>query len=330
MEEVARAVPFKAGDDPKDFAIDQYHSEAEINAWFASLATAYPDLVSTSSIGNSHENRPIQLIKIGKSTGQPKKIFFLDAGIHAREWVSPATALYIVNELLTKYTTNSDYATLINTIDIWIAPSVNPDGYEFTRSGNRLWRKTRSGPRQGCYGVDPNRNFNYKWNVIGASTNPCSEIYDGPSAFSEVETVALSNFLLANKNLIKAYVSLHSYSELWMFPWSYAANTYTDDHQQYVALSNQGVAAIRAVHGTRYGAGTAPDILYAVGGGSFDWAKAIAGIKWSFTLELRPGDGDNDNDQNYGFQLPASYIIRTADEAWAGIILIAKQVSTTA
>lgn len=41
--------------------------------------------------------------------------------------------------------------------------------------------------------------------VSGASSNPCSEIYDGPSAFSEVETQVVSNYLLANKNLIKAY-----------------------------------------------------------------------------------------------------------------------------
>lgn len=60
--------------------------------------------------------------------------------------MAPATALWIVNELLTKYQTNTDYATLINTIDIWVAPSLNPDGYEFTRSSNRLWRKTRCFP----------------------------------------------------------------------------------------------------------------------------------------------------------------------------------------
>jgi len=324
LEEMARAVPFKAGDDPRDFQIDQYHSEEEINAWFQTLATTYPDLVSVMSVGDSFEKRPIQLIKIGKSTGQPKKVFWLDAGIHAREWVSTATALYIVNELLTKYQSNSNYATLINTIDLWIAPSINPDGYEYTRNSNRLWRKTRSGPVRGCYGVDPNRNWNFKWNVVGASTDPCSEIYDGPSPFSEVETQALSNFLLANKDIIKAYVSLHSYSELFMFPWSYAAHTYTDDHQEYVALSNQAVAAIRQKHGTRYTAGTPPDVLYAVGGGSFDWAKAVAGTKWAFTLELRPGPNDSN-----GFQLPASAIIPTAEEAWDGIILIANKVSAT-
>uniref|UniRef100_A0A914V4Z8 Peptidase M14 carboxypeptidase A domain-containing protein n=1 Tax=Plectus sambesii TaxID=2011161 RepID=A0A914V4Z8_9BILA len=304
MEEMARAVPFKAGDDPRDFAIDQYHSEDEINGWFQSLATAYPDLVTVTSVGNSLQGRPIQLIKIGKSTGQPKKIFWLDGGIHAREWVAVSTCLYIVNELVMNYQTNAAYADLINTIDIYIAPSVNPDGYEYSRNTDRMWRKTRSGPRSGCYGVDPNRNWNFKWNFVGTSSNPCSETYDGPSAFSEVETQVLSNFLLANKAQIKAYVSLHSYSELWMFPWSYATHTYTTDHQDYVALSQQAVAAISKKHGTKYQWGTAPDILYAVGGGSFDWAKAVAGIKWAITLELRPGPGDHDNDQNYGFQLP--------------------------
>jgi len=139
-----------------------------------------------------------------------------------------------------------------------------------------------------------------------------------------VETQAVSNYLLANKDMIKAYVSLHTYSELWMYPWSYAAHTYTSDHSEYLALSQNAVTAIRQKHGTRYTQGTPPDVLYPVGGGSFDWAKAVAGTKWAFTLELRPGSSGSDS--HYGFQLPPTLITPTAEEAWDGIILIAQQV----
>lgn len=63
---MSRAIPFKAGDDPRDFDTTIYHSEDEINAWFASLAKAYPSMVNVTSVGTSHEGRPIQLIKVSK------------------------------------------------------------------------------------------------------------------------------------------------------------------------------------------------------------------------------------------------------------------------
>lgn len=40
------------------------------------------------------------------------------------------------------------------------------------------------------------------------------------------------------------------------------------------------------------------------------------------------GPGDNDNDEHYGFVLPASYIVRTADEIWAGLLVMMNRVLT--
>lgn len=67
-----------------------------------------------------------------------------------------------------------------------------------------MWRKTRSVlPNTSCRGVDPNRNFDYKWNTVGASSRPCDETYAGPHAFSELETQAIGKYLLDNKDKIK-------------------------------------------------------------------------------------------------------------------------------
>ena len=90
---------------------------------------------------------------------------------------------------------------------------------------DRLWRKTRSRHLPygisffGCRGVDPNRNFDYHWNEIGASDNPCTDVYAGPRAFSEPETRAIADFISANKDQIKIFIALHSYSQLWLTPW---------------------------------------------------------------------------------------------------------------
>lgn len=53
---------------------------------------------------------------------------------------------------------------------------------------------------------------------VGSSTNPCSEVYAGPSAFSEPEVRALANFIKTIDNL-KMYLSFHAYSQLVLFPF---------------------------------------------------------------------------------------------------------------
>lgn len=61
--------------------------------------------------------------------------------MHAREWIGSAVATYILSQLVEK---NASYAKLLDNSDWMILPVVNPDGYEFTHTGDRLWRKTRS------------------------------------------------------------------------------------------------------------------------------------------------------------------------------------------
>ena len=83
-------------------------------------------------------------------------------GIHAREWISPATVTYIIRDLVT----NQRHDNMLDQYDFFILPVVNPDGYEYTHTTDRLWRKNRAGNPLTlglCRGVDLNRNFGYKW-----------------------------------------------------------------------------------------------------------------------------------------------------------------------
>ena len=86
-----------------------------------------------------------------------------------------------------KYTKDITWYITINT---------NPDGYVKSHNENRMWRKTTNTNTPGpCSGVDPNRNFDANWSGPGASSNPCSDTYYGPSAFSEKESQAMADFL---------------------------------------------------------------------------------------------------------------------------------------
>lgn len=92
-------------------------------------------------------------------------------------------------------------------------PVLNPDGYEYARTVDPMWRKNRNPPPEGsdCFGVDLNRNYNVTGFGVGASPDPCSDSYMGQKPDSEPEVRAASDFLLGHNNNIRASLSLHSY-----------------------------------------------------------------------------------------------------------------------
>lgn len=319
----------------------RYHRYGEIVKYLEYLAFRYPNIAEVITIGHSYEGQPIKMIKISTGTnkdGEAKPAIWIDAGIHAREWIGSAVATYIVSQLVEK---NSSYAKLLDNTDWMILPVVNPDGYEFSHTGDRLWRKTRSNHADDeddsrflqlvnrytrwlwgkCEGVDPNRNFDYHWGEVeggGASLDPCHETYAGPRAFSEPETKAMADYILANKQNIRVYLTLHSYSQMWLVPWGYT-DTKPSDYSELASVAKKAIGAITKIHGTDYQVGPSADLLYPTSGASDDWAKGKAGIKYAYTLELRDRG-------RYGFLLPASQIVPTAREIWAGIKTIARLV----
>lgn len=111
------------------------------------------------------------------------------------------------------------------TIDWYVIPISNPDGFEYTRTSNRNWRKTRVPVSLTCDGVDPNRNWAFNWLVadengnLGASTNPCSDTYAGPSGFSEPETRLLNEYVGRHASQIDVYISFHSYAHMILYPY---------------------------------------------------------------------------------------------------------------
>ena len=127
-------------------------------------------------------------------------------GIHAREWISPAAVTYVINELVEH---REQQPQSLRSVDWYILPVVNPDGYEHSHSSNRFWRKNRRGNSK-CVGVDLNRNFGYKWGGLGAGTQKCDQTYAGPSKFSEPETSAISKFVLRHSGKIKVRILIIS------------------------------------------------------------------------------------------------------------------------
>ncbi|KAJ8922112.1 hypothetical protein NQ315_004046 [Exocentrus adspersus] len=283
----------------------EYMRHDEILAYIEQLTVDYPSIATTEVIGKSFEGRDLTVIRISSGASN-KSIIFIEAAIHAREWIAPPVALYIINQLVE----NSNYTNMYEDIEWVIFPVVNPDGYEYTHTDARLWRKTRSTATI-CNGVDGNRNFDFQWMVTGASSWQCSETYAGRSAFSEVETQAVKNFFDSHRGRIKLFIDLHSYGRLLMFPWGYTSDP-PSDFEELQSLGERVNDAITSVRGTNYTVGTAISILYPTSGGSRDYAKAVGGIDLSYTIELPAGG-------NAGFNPDASEIIPVVTEIWEGI-----------
>ncbi|CAB3408512.1 unnamed protein product [Caenorhabditis bovis] len=310
----------------------EYYSYSVIQTWLERISENMPD-TELVTIGTTIEGRKIQGLKFGRDTPD-KKIVVIDAGIHAREWAAIHTASYFINLLVNTRDTDPQVRAYLDSLVIYIFPVLNPDGYEYTRTERtnpraRMWRKSRS-PRQCafdgsrnscCMGVDLNRNFDFRFAEIGSSRYPCSEIYHGSSAFSEPETKAYSIFLTSLKGRLEAYITLHSYSQLWIYSYSHRRFTYAPDIDETRRVAAKAVAELGRMYGTKYRHGTGPEIIYAFSGGSTDWAKETLKVKYSYTIELRP----NYEDWN-GFVLDKNQLIPTAKETWAGVSVVLDEV----
>jgi len=306
---------------------DSYQRYDTIIPWLEQLATDNPSFITLTDMGRSHEDRKILMLKVGNSPrGSETRSIWVDGGIHAREWVAISTATYLLDKVVKVFKDNDTStceAKAVQSIDWYFAPLLNPDGYEFSHTDDRMWRKNRSPPPSGsrCYGTDLNRN----WDVIGfgagaTSSNPCAETYKGSARNSEPETQAVADTIQKYKKNIRIYLTFHSYGQYWLTSFGYKTQLPVDN-EKLVTLGRHAVDAIQCINPKRsYTIGSAGAIFYIAGGASDDYAKAAAEIPYSFTVEL-PDAG------RYGFLLPASEIKSVGEELWEATGVLAKEAA---
>jgi len=304
------------------FSVNKFNRYNDIVNWMQSLSksSSYKGLCSTFSIGQTIEGRTMTGIKLGTSRN-PKGAIWLDGGIHAREWASPATMVQTIHKLVNAYATDYDVRNILDAMDVYILPVHNPDGYEYSHTSYRMWRKNRrrfSGTS--CVGTDLNRNFGHHWNEVGTSQSKCSDIYSGAGPFSEPETKNVRDFILSKKGLWKGFLTFHAYGQYFFTPWGYTRSL-PSDYSAMKTVADEASAAIRSYRGTRYSVGSSTNLLYSAAGGSEDWTKAVAGIKYSYCLEL-PDKGYN------GFILPERDIPAVGEETYRGIKAFMKRMNT--
>ncbi|WP_052342540.1 M14 family metallopeptidase [Bacillus sp. EB01] len=275
----------------------------------------------------SREPQTVKAIRIGKHRDGSKPGVLGYAQEHAREWVTPLVTIETAERLLRNYAHDGETKKLVNNLDIFLVPSVNPDGALYSFYDYNMQRKNMTnhcGPNQSdsgyrnSWGVDLNRNHSVGSaydGFIGASTTNClSGTYAGPAEHSEPESKNLVWLADQNPN-IKFAMNIHSYGGYFMWsPGSYDPDRVTlprptaGQEAFYWAASNEILNDIQDHRGTVIlpsRTGPIPDVLYSAAGNSADYLWYEKGIyAWNFEVGADLWDSEANRWRAVGFQPP--------------------------
>ncbi|WP_130650371.1 M14 family zinc carboxypeptidase [Egicoccus halophilus] len=250
----------------------------------------------------------IKALRIGRHRDGSRVGVFAYAQEHAREWATPLVAVETAERLLRNYTNDDNTRRLVDDLDIFIVPSINPDGthysmHDFTLQRRNLARYCGEGQNndllaRNTWGVDLNRNFSVGSlfdGYAGASTSCTSDTFAGPSELSEPEA-RNEVWLTENHPNIKFSMNIHSHGGYFMWaPGAYKSAgreslprpSYGTERFFYEASSHI-LDRIKEHRGTAIWdsrVGPISDVLYSAAGNSGDEHFYNRGIfAWSFEV----------------------------------------------
>jgi hypothetical protein len=301
--------------DPTDALPPEYTEYDELVPILQNLATTYPDICKLYDVGDTWENRQIWALKISDNVATheaDERDIMVNGNHHAREIMTVEVPLYLAQQLCAKYPADPDVKLIVDNVETWVIPMVNPDGHNHVFKVYNMWRKNRRDNGGGVYGVDLNRNYDYHWGESGASHNPRSDTYCGPSAFSEPECQAIRDLVNDDAHQFLYTLNYHSYGRAMLYPWAY---TYGHPAEpDYTYYKNLATYLLETLYGWEHG--NDYEVLgYLASGNAVDWDYAGTGHPkdWGFTFEI-----------DTSFQPPASQIPVTCAEQYTVLIKLLK------
>jgi len=202
-----------------------YKDNARVLAVLQELSKRYPTLARVVEVNSwlglppSHGQRPFYALVISDNVhleeDEPTVAF--NGLHHARELMTVEAVLDITEKLLEGYAKDPGIRRLVDSLELWFLPVINPDGLDHVLTSDAWWRKNRRPNDAKTFGVDLNRNYPFKWGACnGSSASPGSDTYRGPAAASEPEARLLMT--LARDRHFALNVSYHSYGNVVLYP----------------------------------------------------------------------------------------------------------------
>lgn len=271
-----------------------YRTVEQTFADLVALADANPEVAVWIDIGDSWEKQQgmggfdVHALVLGRQDIVPLADFVIIAAMHAREYATAELATRFAEQLVTGYNVDADITWLLDHYRVHIIPQLNPDGRKIAEvSSSRFKRKNQND--NFCStgipvdsGIDLNRNSSVLWNFgSGSSGSECAQTFRGPQPSSEPETQAIEAYIdqifpdarpgnpqdlniAAPTDTPGLFISIHSFSELVLFPWEASAQN-SGNHEGLRTLARKlaffnGYEPCQDCLGTA--AGTTPDYAY--------------------------------------------------------------------
>ncbi|MFF5110050.1 M14 family metallopeptidase [Streptosporangium sp. NPDC000509] len=303
-----------------------YRGNAGSGLVAAAVATKLTDNLKAPATV-SREPFQTKALRIGKQRDGSKVGVFLYCQEHAREWVTPLTCVETAERLLRNYARDGETKKLVDNLDIFIMPTVNPDGGHYSVYDYNMQRKTMTNhcpvnaadpANRNAWGVDLNRNFSVGSvfdGYSGASTSCTSGTYAGPAELSEPEA-RNEVWITEQYPNIKFAMNTHSYGGYFMWaPGSYkSAGRETlprpdfGTENFFWSASNHILSSVQSWRGNGIWPGRTgpiPDVLYSAAGNSADehwYNRGIIG--WSFEVGADVYNPQTKRFEAVGFQPP--------------------------
>lgn len=174
---------------------DQLYKYNDIINKSICLAEVYKNILKLETIGISHDNRNIIMLKLGRC----KKNILITAGVHGREYVNSAVLLRIIENYCSLMTLGKlDFKDC----GVIFVPVLNPDGYVIATEGF----KGIKDKKLRCYCKSMNeKSFMWKWNAraIDINRNFISSMYEKKAHTGDVNS----------ENETKAFITLVQYED---------------------------------------------------------------------------------------------------------------------
>lgn len=285
----------------------------------------------------------VQALRIGAVRDGSKVGVLAYSQEHAREWATPLVTMEFAERLLANYASDPATRDLLDSADVFVIPTVNPDGANYSFNDYNFQRKNlvnhctgaQRDPRlRDSWGVDVNRNYavgSYFDGYVGGSGNCLSGTYSGTAELSEAESSNVVALAEAHPN-IKFSLNVHSYGGYFMWsPGSYkAAGRVTlprpsiDESKYFLDSAKRIVGAIASERGTvTWPSYTGPvaDVLYSAAGNSADHLYYERGIvAWNFEVGNDRWNEATQQWEGVGFQPPYDEAHAESQEYAAGLV----------
>lgn len=200
--------------------LEPYPSLEEVYQQLKDFSGAYSELAQLEKFGESKQGRPLYILRVKASEEDLPKVL-ITAGIHACEYIGVSVALAFAQHILER-AEEPEVRSLLEKVEIDIAPLLNPDGYA------RVWENKgkggKIGIRKNAGGVDLNRNFPpvpgvKSYHPLSGNRRPRSSYYMGPEPLSEPESRAVAK-LVGSDGYFLAF-NLHSVAGKVLYPYAH-------------------------------------------------------------------------------------------------------------